>query len=76
MAENCTHTMHNLYPIRGAQTRDALAWSKYIHEALLYGESRLKQCLQLTTGHDSVIKKYGSSCVYKGMSTGGSMTRP
>jgi alkyl sulfatase BDS1-like metallo-beta-lactamase superfamily hydrolase len=35
MAENCTHTMHNLYPIRGAQTRDALAWSKYIQEALL-----------------------------------------
>ena len=34
MAENCTHTMHNLYPIRGAQTRDALAWSKYIQEAL------------------------------------------
>ena len=34
MAENCTHTLHNLYPIRGAQTRDALAWSKYIHEAL------------------------------------------
>ncbi|MGH1491622.1 MAG: alkyl/aryl-sulfatase [Acidimicrobiales bacterium] len=35
MAENCTHTLHNLYPIRGAQTRDALAWSKYIQEALL-----------------------------------------
>ena len=35
MAENCTHTLHNLYPIRGAQTRDALSWSKYIHEALL-----------------------------------------
>ncbi len=35
MAENCTHTLHNLYPIRGAQTRDALAWSKYINEALL-----------------------------------------
>ncbi|MGI9621719.1 MAG: alkyl/aryl-sulfatase [Acidimicrobiales bacterium] len=34
MAENCTHNMHNLYPIRGAQTRDSLAWSKYIHEAL------------------------------------------
>ncbi len=34
MAENCTHTLHNLYPIRGAQTRDALAWSKYINEAL------------------------------------------
>ena len=39
MAENCTHTMHNLYPIRGAQTRDALAWSKYIQEALeLWGD--------------------------------------
>ena len=34
MAENCTHTLHNLYPIRGAQVRDALAWSKYINEAL------------------------------------------
>ncbi|NNC79052.1 MAG: MBL fold metallo-hydrolase [Acidimicrobiales bacterium] len=34
MAENCTHTMHQLYPIRGAQTRNALAWSKYIHEAM------------------------------------------
>ncbi|MGY9072758.1 MAG: alkyl/aryl-sulfatase [Acidimicrobiales bacterium] len=34
MAENCTHNMHNLYPIRGAQTRDSLAWSKYIGEAM------------------------------------------
>ena len=39
MAENCTHTLHNLYPIRGAQVRDALAWSKYIHEALyMFGD--------------------------------------
>ncbi len=35
MAEKCTHTMHNTYPIRGAKIRDALAWSKYIQEALL-----------------------------------------
>ena len=34
MAENCTHTMHNLVPIRGAQVRDTLSWSKYIGEAL------------------------------------------
>jgi linear primary-alkylsulfatase len=34
MAENCTHTMHNLVPIRGAQVRDALNWSKYINEAI------------------------------------------
>ena len=33
-AENCTSTMHNLYTPRGAQVRDALAWSKYINEAL------------------------------------------
>jgi alkyl sulfatase BDS1-like metallo-beta-lactamase superfamily hydrolase len=38
LAENCTHTMHNLYTPRGAQVRDALAWSKYIDEALeLFG---------------------------------------
>ncbi len=34
MAENCTHTMHNLYTPRGAQVRDALGWSKYINEAI------------------------------------------
>jgi len=40
MAENCTHTLHNLYPLRGAQTRNALAWSKYIQEALdLWGDT-------------------------------------
>ncbi len=33
MAENCTHNMHNLVPIRGAQVRDSLNWSKYIDEA-------------------------------------------
>ena len=38
-AENCTHTMHNLVPIRGAQVRNALAWSKYINEAIeLFGD--------------------------------------
>jgi len=35
MAENCTCVMHNLYTLRGAQIRDGLAWSKYIHEAML-----------------------------------------
>ncbi|MGI8939264.1 MAG: alkyl/aryl-sulfatase [Iamia sp.] len=35
MAENCTHNLHNLYPLRGAKVRDALAWSKYLQEALL-----------------------------------------
>ncbi|MGA1506722.1 MAG: alkyl sulfatase dimerization domain-containing protein, partial [Ilumatobacteraceae bacterium] len=34
MAENCSHTMHNLVPIRGALVRNALNWSKYINESL------------------------------------------
>lgn len=34
LAENATHTMHNLCPLRGAQARDALAWSKYLDDAL------------------------------------------
>lgn len=39
-AENCTHNMHNLVPIRGAQARDALSWSKYIDEMLqMFGHS-------------------------------------
>ena len=35
MAENCSHNLHNLYPLRGAKVRDSLAWSKYLQEALL-----------------------------------------
>ncbi len=33
-AENCCHNLHNLYTLRGAKIRDALAWSKYLNEAL------------------------------------------
>ncbi|MEY2762986.1 MAG: hypothetical protein RLZZ43_801 [Actinomycetota bacterium] len=40
MAENCSHTMHNLVPIRGALVRNALRWSKYINEAIeLFADS-------------------------------------
>ena len=39
LSENGCHTMHNLCPIRGARTRDALAWSKYLDDALIrYGD--------------------------------------
>ena len=34
MAENCTHNMHNLYTLRGAQVRDAKAWAYYVDEAI------------------------------------------
>ena len=33
-AEITTHTLHNLYTLRGAKVRDALKWSGYIDEAL------------------------------------------
>jgi alkyl sulfatase BDS1-like metallo-beta-lactamase superfamily hydrolase len=39
MAENVTGTIHNIYTLRGALVRDALAWSKYINQALyLFGK--------------------------------------
>lgn len=34
LSEVATQLMHNIYTIRGAQVRDALAWSKYINEAM------------------------------------------
>ncbi|MFO1327170.1 MAG: alkyl sulfatase dimerization domain-containing protein [Rubrivivax sp.] len=34
LAENACQTMHNLCPLRGARTRDALAWSRYLDDAL------------------------------------------
>jgi len=39
MAENVQGTFHNIYTLRGAPVRDALAWSKYINRALqLFGK--------------------------------------
>lgn len=33
-AEDATHTMHNLYTLRGAKVRDAKAWADYLNQAL------------------------------------------
>ena len=33
-AENAVHTLHNVYSLRGAKVRNALAWSKYLNQAL------------------------------------------
>jgi len=39
MAENCTHTLHNLSTLRGAEMRDAKAWSYFLNEAIeLFGD--------------------------------------
>ncbi|MCC3777352.1 alkyl/aryl-sulfatase [Streptomyces sp. UNOB3_S3] len=38
-AENATHTLHNILTLRGAQVRDAHAWSKYLTETIqTFGE--------------------------------------
>lgn len=38
-AEEINHTLHNLLTLRGAQVRNGLKWSKYIHEAIeLFGD--------------------------------------
>ena len=34
LAENATHTMHNLLPLRGTEVRDSRSWSAYLNEAL------------------------------------------
>lgn len=47
LAENCTHNFHNLLPFRGAAVRDALAWSKYLDEALhMWGDKAEVMCGQ------------------------------
>lgn len=39
MAENVTHTMHNIQTLRGALVRDARLWSRYLDESItLYAE--------------------------------------
>ncbi len=39
LAENATHTFHNLLPFRGSQVRNSHAWSGYLAEALeLWGQ--------------------------------------
>src|SRR5258706_4894494 len=47
LAENCTHNVHILLPSRGADVRDALAWSKYLGEALqMWGGKADAMCAQ------------------------------
>lgn len=39
-AEIVSHTMHNLYTLRGTKVRNALKWSRHINEAInLFGEA-------------------------------------
>lgn len=33
-AEDCTHTLHNFYTLRGAKTRDSRKWVTYLNQAI------------------------------------------
>jgi alkyl sulfatase BDS1-like metallo-beta-lactamase superfamily hydrolase len=48
-AEDATHTMHNLYTLRGAKTRDARLWPKYLNQALQMWGDRYE--VQITMHH-------------------------
>jgi linear primary-alkylsulfatase len=48
-AEDATHTMHNLYTLRGAKTRDARLWPKYLNEAIQMWGDRYE--VQITMHH-------------------------
>lgn len=59
MAENTTATLHNILTPRGAQVRDALAWSKFIQETIdLYGdqvEVKFQSHHHPEWGHEEVL---------------------
>jgi alkyl sulfatase BDS1-like metallo-beta-lactamase superfamily hydrolase len=48
-AEDATHTMHNLYTLRGAKTRDARLWPQYLNQALQMWGDRYE--VQITMHH-------------------------
>ena len=59
-AEDATHTLHNLYTLRGARTRDAKAWAYYLNRAMdLFGDTTdvvFAQHHWPTWGHDRAME--------------------
>ncbi len=60
LAENATHTLHNLLTLRGALVRDPHEWARYLTEAIeLFGDGTdvaFASHHWPTWGHDEVIK--------------------
>ncbi|MEO3978278.1 alkyl sulfatase dimerization domain-containing protein [Streptomyces sp. CAU 1734] len=59
LAENATHTMHNILTLRGAVVRDARIWSRYLDEAIgFFGDGydvAFASHHWPTWGHDRVV---------------------
>jgi len=58
-AEDATHTLHNLYTLRGARTRDAKRWAHYLNRTIdLFGDATdvvFAQHHWPTWGHDRAV---------------------
>lgn len=74
VAENCCGTLHNLYPIRGAQLRDASGWADYILEAMVKYADKSDVIFQShnwphfnTPEHPDTVKNYllNNAAIYK-----------
>jgi alkyl sulfatase BDS1-like metallo-beta-lactamase superfamily hydrolase len=63
MAENATHTLHNILTIRGAVVRDPHGWAKYLSEAIeLFGDQTdvaFASHHWPTWGHENVLEFIG-----------------
>lgn len=61
IAENATHTLHNLLPLRGTEVRDAKGWSRFIGEAIdrfgANAETLVAQHHWPVWGHDRVVER-------------------
>ncbi|MFN7981371.1 MAG: alkyl sulfatase dimerization domain-containing protein [Vicinamibacterales bacterium] len=61
IAENATHTLHNLLPLRGTEVRDAKGWSRYLGDALerfgANAEVLVAQHHWPVFGHDRVVQQ-------------------
>ncbi|MFF0203908.1 alkyl/aryl-sulfatase [Streptomyces sp. NPDC005017] len=60
LAENATHTMHNVLTLRGALVRDARIWARYLDEAIEYFHGRYDVAFAShhwpTWGHDNAVR--------------------
>ncbi|MGW6273745.1 alkyl/aryl-sulfatase [Streptomyces sp. NPDC055060] len=60
MAENATHTMHNIVTLRGAQVRDARQWARYLDESVVLFDGRVDVAFAShhwpTWGGDTIVE--------------------
>lgn len=61
MAENVTHNLHDLLPLRGTEVRDANGWAHYINDAITrFGADAQVMIAQHhwpVWGHDRIVDR-------------------